>query len=219
LNKIKYGLIGASGKMGKEIISLMNENENELVFKYDIDGESFSEKPEVLIDFSLPAVLGKTIEYALKFKSPLIIGTTGFNEAQLKQIRKLSEKIPVVQSYNFSVGMQMLIQSAVLLKEKLTDWDIEISEIHHRFKKDKPSGTAIMIKNALGREVNISSLRLGNVVGEHSVSFGGLGETLTITHSALSRRTFAEGVLRAVKFIVDKEKGFYTIKDVLDKEQ
>jgi len=219
LNKIKYGLIGASGKMGKEISSLMNENENELVFKYDIDGESFSEKPEVLIDFSLPAVLGKTIEYALKFKSPLIIGTTGFNEAQLKQIRKLSEKIPVVQSYNFSVGMQMLIQSAVLLKEKLTDWDIEISEIHHRFKKDKPSGTAIMIKNALGREVNISSLRLGNVVGEHSVSFGGLGETLTITHSALSRRTFAEGVLRAVKFIVDKEKGFYTIKDVLDKEQ
>jgi len=219
LNKIKYGLIGASGKMGKEIISLMTENENELVFKYDIDGESFSEKPEVLIDFSLPAVLGKTIEYALKFKSPLIIGTTGFNEAQLKQIRKLSEKIPVVQSYNFSVGMQMLIQSAVLLKEKLTDWDIEISEIHHRFKKDKPSGTAIMIKNALGREVNISSLRLGNVAGEHSVSFGGLGETLTITHSALSRRTFAEGVLRAVKFIVDKEKGFYTIKDVLDKEQ
>ncbi len=219
MNKIKYGLIGASGKMGKEIISLMNENENELVFKYDIDGESFSEKPEVLIDFSLPAVLGKTIEYALKFKSPLIIGTTGFNEVQLKQIRELSEKIPVVQSYNFSVGMQMLIQSAVLLKEKLTDWDIEISEIHHRFKKDKPSGTAIMIKNALGREVNISSLRLGNVVGEHSVSFGGLGETLTITHSALSRRTFAEGVLRAVKFIVDKEKGFYTIKDVLDKEQ
>jgi len=219
LNKIKYGLIGASGKMGKEIISLMNENENELVFKYDIDGESFSEKPEVLIDFSLPAVLGKTIEYALKFKSPLIIGTTGFNEVQLKQIREFSEKIPVVQSYNFSVGMQMLIQSAVLLKEKLTDWDIEISEIHHRFKKDKPSGTAIMIKNALGREVNISSLRLGNVAGEHSVSFGGLGETLTITHSALSRRTFAEGVLRAVKFIVDKEKGFYTIKDVLDKEQ
>ncbi len=219
MNKIKYGLIGASGKMGKEIISLMTENENELVFKYDIDGESFSEKPEVLIDFSLPPVLGKTIEYALKFKSPLIIGTTGFNEVQLKQIREFSEKIPVVQSYNFSVGMQMLIQSAVLLKEKLTDWDIEISEIHHRFKKDKPSGTAIMIKNALGREVNISSLRLGNVAGEHSVSFGGLGETLTITHSALSRRTFAEGVLRAVKFIVDKEKGFYTIKDVLDKEQ
>jgi len=215
MNKIKYGIVGSSGKMGKEIIAIMNENGNELVFKFDIEGELYSEKPEVLIDFSLLAVLEKTIEYALKFKSPLIIGTTGFNDAQIKKIHKLSETIPIVQSYNFSVGIQMLIQCANLLKEKLTDWDIEISETHHRFKKDKPSGTAIMIKNALGKEVNISSLRLGNVVGEHSVSFGGLGETLTITHSAISRRTFAEGVLKTVEFIQNKKKGFYTIKDVL----
>jgi 4-hydroxy-tetrahydrodipicolinate reductase len=215
LKKIKYGIIGSSGKMGKEIIAIMNENGNELVFKFDIDGESYFEKPEVLIDFSFPVVLEKTIEYALKFKSPLIIGTTGFNDVQIKKIHELSETIPIVQSYNFSVGIQMLIQCTNLLKEKLTDWDIEISETHHRFKKDKPSGTAIMIKNALGKEVNISSLRLGNVIGEHSVSFGGLGETLTITHSAISRRTFAEGVLKAVEFIQNKKKGFYTIKDVL----
>jgi len=215
MNKIKYGIVGSSGKMGKEIIAIMKENGNELVFKFDIDGESYSEKPEVLIDFSLPAVLEKTIEYALKFKSPLIIGTTGLNDVQIKKIHELSETIPIVQSYNFSVGIQMLIQCANLLKEKLTDWDIEISETHHRFKKDKPSGTAIMIKNALEKEVNISSLRLGNVVGEHSVSFGGLGETLTITHSAISRRTLAEGVLKAVQFILNKKNGFYTIKDVL----
>jgi 4-hydroxy-tetrahydrodipicolinate reductase len=201
--------------MGKEIIAIMNENGNELVLKFDIEGESYSVEPDVLIDFSFPAVLEKTIEYALKFKSPLIIGTTGFNDVQIKKIHELSETIPIVQSYNFSVGIQMLIQCANLLKEKLTDWDIEISETHHRFKKDKPSGTAIMIKNELGKEVNISSLRLGNVVGEHSVSFGGLGETLTIKHSALSRRTFAEGVLKAVEFIQNKKKGFYTIKDVL----
>jgi len=215
MNKIKYGIVGSSGKMGKEIIAIMKENGNELVFKFDIDGESYSEKPEVLIDFSLPAVLEKTIEYALKFKSPLIIGTTGLNDVQIKKIHELSETIPIVQSYNFSVGIQMLIQCANLLKEKLTDWDIEISETHHRFKKDKPSGTAIMIKNALEKEVNISSLRLGNVVGEHSVSFGGLGETLTITHSAISRRTFAEGVLKAVQFILNKKNGFYTVKDAL----
>jgi 4-hydroxy-tetrahydrodipicolinate reductase len=215
LNKIKYGIIGASGKMGKEINSLMNENGDELVFKYDIEGESYIEKPEVLIDFSLPAVLEKTIQYTLKFRSPLVIGTTGFSDSQLKKIHELSETVPVVQSYNFSVGIQMLIQAAKMLQDKLSDWDIEISETHHRFKKDKPSGTAIMIKNALGKEVNISSLRLGNVVGEHSVSFGGLGETITITHSALSRRTFAEGVLRSVNFVIDKKKGLYTIKDVL----
>lgn len=215
MNKIKYGIIGASGKMGKEINSLMNENGDELVFKYDIEGESYIEKPEVLIDFSLPAVLEKTIQYTLKFRSPLVIGTTGFSDSQLKKIHELSETVPVVQSYNFSVGIQMLIQAAKMLQDKLSDWDIEISETHHRFKKDKPSGTAIMIKNALGKEVNISSLRLGNVVGEHSVSFGGLGETITITHSALSRRTFAEGVLRSVNFVIDKKKGLYTIKDVL----
>jgi 4-hydroxy-tetrahydrodipicolinate reductase len=215
LSKIKYGVIGASGKMGKEIVSLMNENGNKLVFTYDIEGESFAEKPEVIIDFSLPAVLEKTIEYTLKFSSPLIIGTTGFNEVQLEKIQELSGSVPVVQSYNFSVGIQMLIQSVKMVKDKLIDWDIEISETHHRFKKDKPSGTAIMIKDALGKEVNISSFRLGSVVGEHSVSFGGLGETLTITHSAISRRTFAEGVLRAVNFVIDKKNGLYSIKDVL----
>lgn len=215
MSKIKYGLIGASGKMGKEIISVMNQDGNEMVFKYDIEGESYSEKPEVLIDFSLPVVLEKTVEYTSKFNSPLVIGTTGFNDIQMKKIKELSEAVPVVQSYNFSVGIQMLIRCSEILKDKLSDWDIEISETHHRFKKDKPSGTAIMIMNALGKEVNISSLRLGNVVGEHSVSFGGLGETITVTHSALSRRTFAEGVLRAVNFIMDKKKGFYTIKDVI----
>ncbi|HVO75438.1 MAG TPA: dihydrodipicolinate reductase C-terminal domain-containing protein [Ignavibacteriaceae bacterium] len=215
MNNIKYGLIGASGKMGKEISSIMNENGNVLVFNYDIDGEVFTEKPEVLIDFSLPAALEKTIEYVKKFKSPLIIGTTGFNDEHLKKLHELSEIIPIVQSYNFSVGVQMLIKCAELINTKLKDWDIEITETHHRFKKDKPSGTAIMIKNALGKEINISSLRVGNVVGEHSITFGGLGETLTVTHSALSRRTFAEGVLRAVQFILNKKNGFYSIKDVL----
>jgi 4-hydroxy-tetrahydrodipicolinate reductase len=215
LSKIKYGLIGSSGRMGKEIISIMNENGNELVFEFDINGESYSGKPEVIIDFSLPVVLEKTIEYSRKFNSPLIVGTTGLNDMQLRNIKELAEKVAVVQSFNFSVGIQMLIRCSEILKEELPGWDIEISETHHRFKKDKPSGTAIMINNALGKEVSISSMRLGNVVGEHSVHFGGLGETLTITHSALSRRTFAEGVLKAVNFIIDKEKGFYTIKDVL----
>jgi 4-hydroxy-tetrahydrodipicolinate reductase len=102
-----------------------------------------------------------------------------------------------------------------MLKENLPDWDIEISETHHRFKKDKPSGTALMIKNALGTDVNISSLRLGNVPGDHTVSFGGLGEVLSIKHSATSRRTFSEGVLKSVLFVVNKKNGYYTFKEVL----
>jgi len=222
MSKIKYGIVGASGKMGKEIIAIMNENGNELVFKYDLDGEWENDSPQILIDFSLPQVFEKSIDYGIKFKSPFIIGTTGLSDEQMNKLKEISKQIPVVQSYNFSVGVQLLLECVQLLNKKLTDWDVEVVETHHRFKKDKPSGTALMIKSVLAQDrpagkagINISSLRLGNVVGEHSVSFGGLGETLTITHNAISRRTFAEGVLRAVNFILDKQNGFYTIKDVL----
>lgn len=214
MKNIKYGMIGASGKMGKEITSLMAENDNKLVFKFDIDGEWKEENPELLIDFSLPEVLEKTLSYATEFNSPLIIGTTGFSEAQLNKIKETAEKIPVVQSYNFSIGIFLLLKCTELLNNNLKDWDVEISETHHRFKKDKPSGTAIMIKNIISKDVNISSLRLGNIAGEHTVSFGGLGEVISVTHHATSRRTFAEGVLKSADYIMKKEKGFYTIQDV-----
>lgn len=213
--EIKYGIIGASGRMGKEIISLLNENNNKLVFKYDIEGEWKNEEPEVLIDFSLPEVFEKSLEYALNFKIPFIIGTTGLSNKQLEKLKKSSENIPVVQSYNFSVGIQLLIECAKIISEKTNDWNIEISETHHRFKKDKPSGTAIMIKNAIGKEVNISSLRLGNIFGEHTIQFANLGEVITLNHSASSRRAFAEGVLKSVYFLKEKKKGLFTIKDVL----
>ena len=109
----------------------------------------------------------------------------------------------------------MLLKCTEMLKEKLPDWDMEVSEVHHRFKKDKPSGTALMIKNVIGKEINISSLRLGNVAGEHTVYFGGLGEVISVKHTALSRRTFAEGAVKSAYFLLDKSNGFYTIKDVL----
>ena len=215
MQKIKYGVIGASGRMGVEIINVMNENENDLVFKYDIDGEWNKDKPEVLIDFSLPVVLEKTINYALSFNCPLVCGTTGLTKEQLNQLKDISQRIAVAQSFNFSVGIQMLIKCTQMLSQNLNDWDVEISETHHRFKKDKPSGTAIMLKNVLGKEVNISSLRLGNVPGDHEVSFGGLGEVISIKHSATSRRTFAEGAVKAAYFLLNKENGFYSFQDVL----
>lgn len=213
--KIKYGLIGASGKMGKEIESILNENGNESVFKFDINGEWKQENPEVLIDFSLPSAFDNSLKFANDFKSPLIIGTTGLSESQINELKILSSKIPVVQSFNFSIGVQMLLKCAEFLSHNLQDWDIEISETHHRFKKDKPSGTALMLKNVIDKDVNISSLRLGNVTGEHTIFFGSLGEVISISHSATSRRTFAEGVLKSVNFILTKEKGFYSFKDVL----
>jgi 4-hydroxy-tetrahydrodipicolinate reductase len=213
--QIKYGIIGGSGRMGQEIELLLKESGHKCVFKYDILGEWKSGAPEVMIDFSLPQAFNSTVSYVNKYKIPLVIGTTGLSEEQLEVLKSLSKKVPVVQSYNFSVGIQMLLKCTEILKENLTEWDIEISETHHRFKKDKPSGTALMIKNLIGRDVNISSLRLGNVPGNHTVLFGGLGEIISLTHSATSRRTFTEGVLKSILFIMDKKNGFYSFSEVL----
>lgn len=210
-----YGIIGDSGKMGNELTHLFNEAGHKKVYSLDLKNENRLGRPEVLIDFSSPEVLEKSISLALEFSSPLILGTTGFNEVHFQRIRQTAEKVAVVQSYNFSIGIQMLIKCTELLKDKLDGWDIEISETHHRFKKDKPSGTAIMIRNAIGSDVPVTSHRLGNVPGDHSVFFGGLGEVITISHSATSRRTFAEGVLKSAVFVINKKSGLYSFKDVL----
>ncbi len=215
MHKIKYGIIGPSGRMGKEIKSLMDEYGNTLVFTFDIDGEWQEDTPQVIIDFSSPNAFDKGTDYALKFKAALVNGTTGLKEEHINKLKSISKNIPVVQSFNFSLGIQMLLKCTEILKEKLPDWDMEVSETHHRFKKDKPSGTALMIKDVLGKDINISSLRLGNVAGEHTVYFGGLGEVISVKHTALSRRTFAEGAVKSAYFLLDKSKGFYTIKDVL----
>jgi 4-hydroxy-tetrahydrodipicolinate reductase len=212
---MKYGIIGASGKMGKEIRGVFDEAGHSCVYTYDIEGETQTDVPEVIIDFSLPVVFPKTIEIVKKLKSALIMGTTGLSAEQLLQIQELSKEVPIVQSFNYSVGIQLLLQCIEKVKGQVDGWDVEITETHHRFKKDKPSGTAIMMKQALGKDVPISSLRLGGVAGEHTIYFGGLGETLTLSHTALSRRTFAEGALKSALFVEKKKNGIFTFRDVM----
>jgi len=213
---MKYGLVGASGKLGKEVISVFTEHKSELVFSFDIQGEWKQNDPEILIDCSLPEAFDKMIAFAKSFNVPLIVATTGLSEADLDQLKKYSETKPVVQSYNFSVGIQILLELTKIVKDKLTDWDVDISETHHRFKKDIPSGTAKMVQDIFGdRKVNTSSHRLGNVPGDHTISFAALGEVISLQHRALSRRTFAEGILKSAEFVSKKENGFYTFTDVL----
>jgi 4-hydroxy-tetrahydrodipicolinate reductase len=213
---MKYGLIGATGRLGKEVVNAFADHDHLLVFTYDLTGEWIESEPELIIDASLPEVFNDSIKFVNQFKVPLIIATTGLTDANLKELKKLSETYPVVQSYNFSVGIQVLLQLTKLANEKLPDWDVEISETHHRFKKDKPSGTAKMMQEIFGdKEVNTSSLRLGNVPGDHSVNFAGLGEVLSVSHRATSRSTFAEGILKSAEFALKKEKGFYTFTDVV----
>ncbi len=213
---MKYGLIGATGRLGKEVVNVFADNKHELVFTYDLTGEWIESEPELIIDASLPEVFDDSVKFVKQFKVPLIIATTGLTDANLTELKKLSEVYTVVQSYNFSLGIQVLLQLTKLANEKLPDWDVEISETHHRFKKDKPSGTAKMMQEIFGdKEVNTSSLRLGNVPGDHSINFAGLGEVLSVSHRATSRRTFAEGILKSAEFAMKKERGFYTFTDVV----
>jgi 4-hydroxy-tetrahydrodipicolinate reductase len=220
---MKYGLIGASGKLGKEVVTVFADNKNELVFSFDIQGEWKQSDPEILIDCSLPEAFDKMMTFTNVFNVPLIVATTGLTEENISQLKEYSNKKPVVQSYNFSVGIQILLHLTKIAKEKLVDlpkgqanWDVEISETHHRFKKDKPSGTAKMIQEIFeGREIHTTSHRLGNVPGDHTVSFAALGEVISIQHRALSRRTFAEGILKSAEFALKKRNGFYSFTDVV----
>jgi 4-hydroxy-tetrahydrodipicolinate reductase len=213
--KINYGLIGNSGKMGKEIEGLLKDNGHVCVYRKDINSEEYIDKPEVLIDFSSPTVLNETIDHAIEYHAPLIIGTTGLKEDQIQSLVDLGKTLPVVQSYNFSIGIQMFLKAVEMYSNYISDWDTEVLEIHHRYKKDKPSGTALMIQKALGREVPISSQRIGGVFGDHIITFGNDGETISINHRAISRRAFTEGVLKSVNFVLDRDNGFYTFKDVM----
>ena len=213
---MKYGLIGASGKLGKEVINVFTDHSHELVFTFDLTGEWFQSVPEILIDCSLPEAFDKVIGFADEYKIPLIVATTGLKEEDFKSINELAKKVCVVQSYNFSLGIQILLQLTKKANELLPDWDVEISETHHRFKKDKPSGTAKMLQEIFeDKNVNTSSFRLGNVPGDHSISFAGLGEVISLEHRALSRRTFAEGIMLSADFALNKEKGFYSFTDVV----
>lgn len=215
---MKYGIIGFSGRMGREIEDLFREKGHEAALRCDDKSLETAASPEVLLDFSLPSALEKTLTLVRQYKCPLITGVTAYTAAQMDQIKALGKEVAVVQSFNFSIGVQLMLKMTRLIKEALKDWDVEISETHHRFKKDKPSGTAKMLAAVFEREVPINSSRLGNIAGDHTVKFGGLGEILSLSHRALSRRAFAEGSLLAAEFALKQPAGYYTFGDVLFQE-
>jgi 4-hydroxy-tetrahydrodipicolinate reductase len=169
----------------------------------------------------------------------MVIGTTGLTESQLAEVADAAGSIPIVQAPNMSVGVNLLFRLAGQVAKALgAEYDVEITETHHRFKKDAPSGTALALArsicDATGREladvavhgrsgesprkageIGMHALRLGDTVGEHRVDFGCLGETVTVMHSAHSRDTFARGALRAAEWVVGRPAGLYTMLDVL----
>jgi 4-hydroxy-tetrahydrodipicolinate reductase len=254
---MKLIVCGAAGRMGQAILRLAHDDkEIEIVgaVEYDqspaiktgnpqiiktSDLETILPKTQVIIDFTNPQSTLATLKKAQKFLKPVVIGTTGFTDEQKTEIKSISKTIPILLSPNMSIGVNVFFNLIKETAKKLSDYDIEIVEIHHNKKKDAPSGTAFKLAEiaaeAIGEkledaavyerhsvnkqrsknEIGISSVRAGDVVGDHTVYFAGQGERIELTHRAHSRDTFASGALRAANWIFDKSAGLYNMQDVL----
>lgn len=209
---VPYGSVGYTGRMMREVIAAAGGEPCLRV--WDV-GEECDASPKVIFDFSHFSVLAHTVELARAHKSALVVGTTALKDEHIALLREVSSEVPVVQSFNFSIGVAIM---AMILREygpMLADWDAEIAEMHHIHKKDAPSGTAILLEKALGREVPMHAFRIGGLPGDHSAIFGNEGETLTISHHAISRSVFAIGAVKAAQYALTKQNGFYTFEDVI----
>ncbi len=237
---VRVLLVGSAGRMGQAIAALAEREANvEIVGRCDLGDqiEPAMKTCDVAIDFSHPGAVEDLCRAAVGHGRPLVIGTTGHSAGQRDVIKKTSGSIPIVMASNFSVGVNTLFwltrQAAQMLGP---DFDLEIVEMHHRMKKDAPSGTARTLAEILketrkiekirhGREgdvgerdqseIGIHSLRGGDVVGDHTVVFAGPGERLELTHRASSRDTFAQGALRAARWVIGRPAGLYSMQEVL----
>lgn len=261
---ISLGIIGAAGRMGRRIGALACEDGNfRVACAIEVTGhpgqgvdfgelagvgklgvpisKTWSQKPDVLIDFTKPEATIKSISAAQKDSVPIVIGTTGLNAEQLRKVSEASKDIPVLHAPNMSLGVNLLFHLVGQVASALgEDYDIEITETHHRFKKDAPSGTAMelarQICQATGRDadeclthgrsgpeaarqtgnIGMHARRQGDVIGEHTVAFSTLGETVELSHKAHSRDIFARGSLRAAAWLAEKKPGLYSMLDVLN---
>lgn len=254
---------GAGGRMGKRVVAMATDSGLfEIAAAVDIAqcpdqgkdagiaagiGEigvnitsAFPAKADVMIDFSLPQACDAVVEYCVSNKVALVMATTGLSEPQVENLTKAAAAIPVVYATNMSVGMNVLFATVGKVAKMLgEDYDIEITEAHHRFKKDAPSGSALSLAEEIadetdrpfpgclvhGREgkdalrekgtIGMHAIRAGDITGQHSVIYSALGETVTISHNAHNRDNFARGAVRAADWIIGKTPALYSMKDVL----
>jgi len=241
---LKVAIIGAKGRMGQALLSCAARMSGVIQVAAAVDiGDDLRagiEAAGVVIDFSHHEATPQVAAWCAEMRRPLVIGTTGHSAAEQLQISQCKSAIPIVWSANFSTGVNTLFWLARRAVEILgPDFDIEIVEMHHRLKKDAPSGTAMKLAEILaaarglrtaddlrhGREglvgerprneIGIHAVRGGDVVGDHTVIFAAVGERIELTHKASSRETFAQGALRAAQWVVDKKPGIYDMQDVL----
>ena len=203
------------------------------------DFEAINLKADVIIDFSHVALLDSLLDYAIKSKTPVVIATTGYSAEQIEKIKASANVIPVFFTFNMSIGVNLLCSLAKKAASVLGgDFDVEIIEKHHNLKIDAPSGTAIMLANAVNsvfdgekvyeydrhskrqkrskNEIGMHSVRGGTIVGDHDVIFAGMDEVITFSHTAYSRAVFGKGAVQAAKFLAGKGAGMYSMSNVID---
>lgn len=221
----KVFIAGRSGRMGKEIEAVAGDCGFEVVGGFDRSSGKFADvlkngvRPDVVIDFSLPEATVEIAETCAALKIPLVSGVTGLSKSERAALESAARAIPVLYSANMSIGIQMMAKAFEALKGA-DEFDLVLEETHHRYKKDRPSGTAILLNDELkartGRTASeILSLRGGGVIGTHRLSAFSESESLVIEHTALNRTVFARGACRAARWVVGRGPGFHSLRDIL----
>ena len=251
----KVGIFGSTGRVGELLIKNLKNHDSLKIdtlhaieeFSFPIDKDytitndiaTLLKNSDVVIDFSLPAGTESLLEGAIKNPTPLVIGTTGLSNHQQNLLLEASQYMPILYSTNMSLGVAVLNKLAAMASKLLRDFDVEIVEMHHRYKKDAPSGTALTlaehIANARGLdldkvrvsgrdgnigertkdEIAVMALRGGDIVGRHTAGFYNDGEFIELNHTATSRDTFAKGAIKAASWIINQKPGLYKITDCL----
>lgn len=241
---IKVFIHGVNGKMGQEVLKQLDsyeecvlvggfdkENTGKFAFPVYTKFEEMVDKPDVIIDFSVPQATMKMLDYAKEYHIPVVIATTGFSEEENQKIVEYSKELPIFKSANMSFDINLMAKVLAEVAKALPNTDIEIIETHHNRKIDSPSGTALLLADSINHalqnkftyefdrhhkherrsqnEIGFSSIRGGNIVGEHTVQFLGENETFEITHTAYSRSVFADGAIKAACFLVKQVNGLY----------
>jgi len=256
MRKINLAISGCMGRMGQQLIKSLNKNknfklvtltENRLVKKKfnkiqpELNSEKAFKKTDVIIDFTVPNCTLDILKIASRLKKRVVIGTTGFTRNQENKIKKYSKKIPILKAGNMSLGVNLLMYLTEIASKSLNDEYLsKILEVHHKHKKDYPSGTALMLgkgiadgksknlynligKNFLnkksfpyGKKINFNSIRKGEIIGEHEVRFSNGKEIITLNHEAFDRALYSDGALTASLWLMKKKPGLYSMRDLLN---
>ena len=256
MGKINLAISGCMGRMGQQLIKSSNKNkdfklvaltENRLVNKKfnkiqpELNSEKAFKKTDVIIDFTVPNCTLDILKIASRLKKRVVIGTTGFTRSQESQIKKYSKKIPILKAGNMSLGINLLMYLTEIASKSLNDEYLsKIFEVHHRHKKDYPSGTALMLGKGIadgksknlynligkqflnkksfpyGRKINFNSIRKGEIIGEHEVKFSNGKEIITLNHEAFDRALYSDGALTASLWLMKKKPGLYSMRDLLN---